>query len=47
MNSFRNGSHWEIVDNPAEFVKMYIMVIAINLCVLFQMWNIGKKKHGE
>jgi len=36
--------HWNIVDNPADFVKIYIMVVAVNLCILCQLWHVKTEK---
>ena len=31
-------SPWDIFDNPAEFVKLYILVMAVNIFAFLESW---------
>ena len=31
-------NHWKILDDPGEFVKLYMLVMTVNLFALLQTW---------
>lgn len=40
-------THWEIFNDPGEFVKLYLLVMAVNIFAFFESWCHMSKRASD